>query len=1531
MRITGGTIESDHCAIYNDNSGSLNISGNTVIRNTHATNPAIISTGGLTILDKVIIDAEVDISIERTAHLENAENCAGWHVTGKSDSLFLPTNYYLMTAVSNGTYVADLSKVDSAYIVAHEHKYTSNSGCACGAPAVASVAINGTTTYYGTLYAAASACENGSTLTLLQDVTVTASVSLNKSVTFDLGGKTLTGKENGYLIISSACTIQNGNIAIWGSANSAVSVDADLRLYNCSVVNNNYNYGIRISSDDATVILEDCTINAATASILTDGAVPVIKQDVILRPQWSILFEGPVSGIDLKDANQPEYTVRFGYQDANCSGLDLNNDAYEFVHKDGTLVSAENPIKYFEAGIVRLKHVHSWSYEANGNTITAKCTGNIGTCPDSEQTISVVAPAVLVYSGDEKTAAIEGSIEGVELPAITYNNVDRTKVTGNEIEASIQLGMATASVQYTIEAASIEAAQITVANQIYTGEAITPEIATVKLGEKTLVKDTDYTVEYTDNINVGEATVTVTGKGNYAGTVEAKFQISKSDADVAAKSYLGETEQSAFFYGDVITVKGSAAVAQTFALRAPTDKAQLYFNSILLAEGDVSGNSFTLSYDTTEKKLPVGTYPLTVEFGGNGNLNGKAVTVTVTLNKADVSAPTGLSATYGQTLADITLPTVDNGVWSWKEDNTTQVGNAGEQTYVLVFTPNESSFVNVTEVNANITVSPLEMKGVTAPSNVELTSYHATAEEVKNQLPATITVTGADNKTYKLPVTWTWDSFNDQPNSDSNFTWTADLGSNFTATDVATTGTITVTNGSALSVTITGTNQETTYNGNSYNVIGMFTIDPNAGAATYAIVEGGTGAGTLEGSVLTITKAGTITIKVSTAQKLPYVAGEASATLTVNKGELSVEPLTNLTAVYGDTLSAVALPENWAWKTPETKVGDVGDRVHIAVYNTDPNLWNDKEVSLTIKVNKASIQLDASVKTYLGEVEQTTFTYGDVITVKVTPVMPMLLSAELVAPAPNQMALFYGSQQISSPVDAVNGTYTMEYATTDKVLPTGESKLTVRYVGNGNTNDASSDLPVTISQAELVISNVTVASRKYQPGSMAVTVEDAVLDGVYGNDDVSVETPLHSTIDKADAGTYTEILLPEMINLKGTAALYYKVKGGVRITAEVTIIKAELTPTGTPNMGEVEPGTSLGDVPTDPIKELFKPVEGTVTWKDPAETPVEAGKEYEWTFTPTDPNYDSVNGSVVLIPKTSFSVTVVNGTGSGEYEEGETVTITANAPATGKQFAGWTSNEVTFVNANATTTSFTMPAKVVTVVANYIDVPVSVHYTVVYNANGGTGAMANQYFNYGETKALLTNVFTREGYTFKGWNTKSDGTGTAYADGQVVTMYNAAILYAQWMHVEAPDVPAPTPTPNPVVTPLEITQQPADQMVAPGEKAQFSIEASGDEVAYQWYINRNNGRGWVKLQGATNAVHETSVADLAYDGFQYVCEVRDMHGNALHSNVAVLYVVAQPDIPETGDEANVTLLCALMMISGLGCLMLMKKRQQFNQ
>lgn len=70
----------------------------------------------------------------------------------------------------------------------------------------------------------------------------------------------------------------------------------------------------------------------------------------------------------------------------------------------------------------------------------------------------------------------------------------------------------------------------------------------------------------------------------------------------------------------------------------------------------------------------------------------------------------------------------------------------------------------------------------------------------------------------------------------------------------------------------------------------------------------------------------------------------------------------------------------------------------------------------------------------------------------------------------------------------------------------------------------------------------------------------------------------------------------------------------------------------------------------------------------------------------------------------SYTVTVVNGSGGGTYLSGTTVSIVANAPAAGKKFTSWTTSDgVTFANASASTTTFTMPTKNVTVTANYGD------------------------------------------------------------------------------------------------------------------------------------------------------------------------------------------------------------------------------------
>ncbi|MBD5519946.1 MAG: leucine-rich repeat protein [Lachnospiraceae bacterium] len=70
-----------------------------------------------------------------------------------------------------------------------------------------------------------------------------------------------------------------------------------------------------------------------------------------------------------------------------------------------------------------------------------------------------------------------------------------------------------------------------------------------------------------------------------------------------------------------------------------------------------------------------------------------------------------------------------------------------------------------------------------------------------------------------------------------------------------------------------------------------------------------------------------------------------------------------------------------------------------------------------------------------------------------------------------------------------------------------------------------------------------------------------------------------------------------------------------------------------------------------------------------------------------------------------YTVTVVNGSGSGTYEAGSTVIIAANTPASGKVFSKWTteSTDVTLASVSMSATTFVMPASNVTVTANYID------------------------------------------------------------------------------------------------------------------------------------------------------------------------------------------------------------------------------------
>ena len=76
--------------------------------------------------------------------------------------------------------------------------------------------------------------------------------------------------------------------------------------------------------------------------------------------------------------------------------------------------------------------------------------------------------------------------------------------------------------------------------------------------------------------------------------------------------------------------------------------------------------------------------------------------------------------------------------------------------------------------------------------------------------------------------------------------------------------------------------------------------------------------------------------------------------------------------------------------------------------------------------------------------------------------------------------------------------------------------------------------------------------------------------------------------------------------------------------------------------------------------------------------------------------------------------------------------------------------------------------------------PVGSSHIVHFDANGGEGTMANQTFSVGQSQTLTANTFTRDGYSFTGWNTKADGTGTSYSDQQKISLTDNITLYAQW-------------------------------------------------------------------------------------------------------------------------------------------------------
>ena len=203
--------------------------------------------------------------------------------------------------------------------------------------------------------------------------------------------------------------------------------------------------------------------------------------------------------------------------------------------------------------------------------------------------------SVQTYTGSAIQPAVIVKHSGTTLTL----NTDYTVSYSNNINAgtaSVTItGKGTFSgsktVNFTINAKTISNATISsVADQAYTGSAVKPAV-TVKDGSKALVSGTDYTVAYTNNVNAGSATITVTGKGNYSGTKTASFKILPDPCGLTVLSIGDKTYTGSEITPSVAVKAGSKSL--------------------------VSGTDYTVSY---ADNVNAGTAKVTVT--GKGNYSG---------------------------------------------------------------------------------------------------------------------------------------------------------------------------------------------------------------------------------------------------------------------------------------------------------------------------------------------------------------------------------------------------------------------------------------------------------------------------------------------------------------------------------------------------------------------------------------------------------------------------------------------------------------------------------------------------------------------------------------------------------------------------------------------------------------------------------------------------------------------------------------------------------------------------------------------
>ena len=171
-------------------------------------------------------------------------------------------------------------------------------------------------------------------------------------------------------------------------------------------------------------------------------------------------------------------------------------------------------------------------------TVTASANGYNSVSKDVKIVVSkkslnngliTLSETSYVYDGTYKKPAATVTFGG----KVLQEGKDYTISYRNNLNVGVTTVIATGmgdytgytSKNFTITKRAMAGGTVSVASSVsFTGSNITPSV-TVKIGSRTLTSGTDYTISYSNNKNVGTASVYVYGKGNYSGSLSAKFDI----------------------------------------------------------------------------------------------------------------------------------------------------------------------------------------------------------------------------------------------------------------------------------------------------------------------------------------------------------------------------------------------------------------------------------------------------------------------------------------------------------------------------------------------------------------------------------------------------------------------------------------------------------------------------------------------------------------------------------------------------------------------------------------------------------------------------------------------------------------------------------------------------------------------------------------------------------------------------------------------------------------------------------------------